>query len=511
MNNETRTVKSLKNISIGFISKFVILILGFVDRKFFIEVLGEGMLSVNGLFTNILLVLSLAELGMTNVMVFSYYKPLAEKNYDKLNALTTFYKKIYNIIAIIVAIIGIILIPGLKYIINLSEPIENLNYIYLMFLANTVISYLFVYKSTILTADQNGYIASKLQIFFDVVRQILQIVILILTQNILCYLAVKVLFAFLYNYCLAKYVEKRYPFIKSSSLGLKKDEKQEILSTIKSGFIYKLAGVLLNGTDNIIISSVVGTIWIGYLTNYDTIFTSITAFVVVLFNSLTASLGNLNITASPQKRLEVFNIMLFSGFWISRILVPCFFFLSGDLVRIWLGERFILDVDILSVKLMMVYFTCTLNPLFAYREATGLYRKSKYVIFLGSMINIFLSILLGKYYGVMGVLLASIIAMLLTYVWYEPVILYKDYFFASSKDYFLKHIKNIILLLFSMAIVAPIMRMIIVESWSMLFVKAGICFLLVNVISLVLLNNNQEYQFFKNKGKSLVSELIKKG
>lgn len=511
MNDESRTLKSLKNISVGFISKFVILILGFVDRKVFIQILGEGMLSVNGLFSNILLVLSLAELGMTNVMVFSYYKPLADKNYKKLNALTEFYKKIYNTVAITVTILGIILIPFLKYIINLSEPIENLVFIYLMFLANTVISYLFVYKSTIITADQNGYVASKLQIYFDVARQITQIIVLYLTHNILCYLAVKVIFSFLYNFCLVKYVEKKYSYMGAEIEPLEKEEKKEIVSIIKSGFVYKLAGVLLNGTDNIIISIVVGTIWIGRIANYDTIFASLTAFVVILYNSVTASLGNLNITANPQKRRDVFDVMLFSGFWISRILVPCFFFLSGDLVSVWLGEEFVLPIDILAVKVAMVYYTCTLNPIFSYREAVGLYRKSKYMIFAGSIINIALSFILGNYMGVFGVLLASIISMTITYVWYEPVLLYHEYFDASPIQYFYKHFKNIILLLGTMVLTYFVMNQIVVSSWFMLFVKSAICFIIVNVISMICLYRTKEFQYIKVQVFSLVHRVVKRG
>lgn len=484
----------------GFASKLVILIIGFVDRKFFIDILGEGMLGINGLFSNILLVLSLAELGMTNVMVFSYYKPLAEKNYKKVSSLTYFYKKIYNSIAIIVALIGIILIPFLKFIINLEEPIENMTWIYLMFLANTVISYLFIYKSTVLTADQNGYIVSKYQMIFDVARQISQVVVLIIFRNILVYLAVKVLFAFANNLFLVKYVEKRYPFLKDKDITpLDKEEKKSIADTIKSGFIYKLAGVLLNGTDNIIISAIVGTIWIGYLANYETIFTSITAFVVVFFGSITASLGNLNITSDSNKRLEIFNILLFSGFWISRILVPCFFFLSDDLISLWIGEKFVIADSILIIKLVLVYFTCTLNPIFSYREATGLYRKSKYMIFLGSIINIALSFILGKYLGLFGVFAASAIAMLCTYIWYEPVILYREYFDSSAIDYFVRHLKNLLLLLITIAITGIISSFINADTWLMLFVKTGVCFVTVNVISFVFLWRSKEFNYLRNQ------------
>lgn len=512
MEAKTRSEKIVRNVSMGLLSKLVVLVIGFVDRKFFISILGEELLGVNGLFSNILLMLSLAEMGLTNVMVLSYYEPLAKNDYEKLNSLTAFYKRIYNTIAVVVALIGISLIPALKYIVKVETPVENMVLIYLVFLANTVMSYMFVYKSTILTADQNGYVVTQTQIKFDIGRQITQIIVLILFRDIILYLLVKVVFLLLNNLYLMRCVDKKYTFLDlKHAKPLEKEEKRKIASTIKSGFIYKVAGVLLNGTDNILISALVGTVWVGMITNYDTVITALTGFVVIIFTSLTASVGNLNITAEPKKKLEIFNVVLFVGFWIGLIVIPCCYNMIGDLVTVWLGKKYVLDNSILCVKLGMMYLSCTLNPIFSFREATGLFRKSKYMIFAGSIVNIFLSVILGLKFGAFGIILASIIAMVSTYVWYEPVILYREVFEASPLQYFSRHLINLVKLVFITFVSSKIVSYIVVDNWFMLFVKALICFCIVFVMSFLLMFRKEEFQYVMSWIKNLLGRFVKKG
>lgn len=507
MSSSSRVEKSVKNIYMGFLSKIVIILMSFIDKSLFITYLGAELLGVNGLFTNILLILSLADLGMASVMSYSYYEPLANNDTKKLVALTSFFKKIYNTLAVVITVLGICIIPFLQYIIKLDEPIDNLPLIYILFLGNTVISYLYVYKSTVLIADQNAYVASKMQIRFDIFRNITQFAVLIVFKNILLYLFVRMVFTFLYNYSLCKCTEKLYPFVNEKG-ELDKEEKKNILTTIKSGFIYKLSAVLLNGTDNILISGLVGTIWVGYISTYDTVITSIMAFVYIIFSSVTASVGNLGVKEEPKKKLEVFNILLFLGFWISRVVVPCFLFLMSDLLIIWIGEEFILPTSVFIAKLIVVYMSCCMNPIFTYRDAIGLYKKTKYSIFAGSLLNVGLSVILGLKFGVFGILIASSISMLFTYVWYEPVILYKSFFNESSKVYFIKQAKNIVFMLFTIFVCSLIVPKINADNFLMLVVKAVVCFGLTNLIGLVFTYKTEEFKFFKDKFVKVANKIL---
>ncbi|MBQ2986133.1 MAG: hypothetical protein IJE23_01480 [Tyzzerella sp.] len=513
METKSRSEKAVKNVTMGLLSKAVVLVLGFIDRKFFITILGEELLGINGLFSNILLMLSLAEMGLTNVMVLSYYEPLEKHDYEKLSSLTAFYKKIYNTIAVVIALIGVILIPFLKYIVKLENPIENMVLIYLIFLANTVFSYLFIYKSTILTADQNGHIVTKTQMKFDLLRQVVQIIVLLVFNNIISYLVVKIMFVLFNNLYLMRCVDKTYPFLDlKHAEKLSKSERKNIASTIKSGFIYKISSVLLNGTDNIIISALIGTVWVGMIANYDTVITSITAFIVIIFTSLTSSLGNLNVSAEPKKKMEIFDVVLFAGFWIALIVVPCCCIMMDDLVALWLGEKYVLDDGILYAKLGMMYLSCTLNPIFSFREATGLFRKTKYMIFAGAIVNIILSLVLGKIMGVSGVLFASIMAMLVTYIWYEPVVLYREHFDSSPFIYFGKHLVNLIKLVSVVIIATILVDWLQANNWIMLFVKASFCFITVFALSFILMFKSREFVYIKRWGmRVLVKKNGKRG
>lgn len=513
MEEKSRSEKAVKNVTMGLLSKAVVLVLGFVDRKFFITILGEELLGINGLFSNILLMLSLAEMGLTNVMVLSYYEPLEKHDHERLSSLTAFYKKIYNIIAIAIAIIGVILIPFLKFIVKLENPIENMVLIYLIFLANTVFSYLFIYKSTILTADQNGHVVTKTQMKFDLLRQVVQIVVLLVFNNIIPYLLMKIIFVLMNNLYLMRCVDQTYPYLDLKHAGeLPNSERKKIASTIKSGFVYKISSILLNGTDNIIISALIGTVWVGMLANYDTVITSITAFIAIIFTSLTSSLGNLNVSAEPKKKMEIFDVVLFSGFWIALIVVPCCCIMMDDLVVLWLGEKYVLGEGILYAKLGMMYLSCTLNPIFSFREATGLFRKTKYMIFAGAIANIILSLVLGRIMGVSGVLFASIIAMLVTYIWYEPVVLYRQHFDSNPLLYLKKHLFNFLKLLIIIISATILVDWIKVDSWLMLFVKASVCFVIVFILSLVFMFKNKEFIYIKEWGmRVLVKKSAKEG
>lgn len=180
--NKSRTKNTARNIIFGLTNQILTLLFNFINRTIFIKVLGTEYLGINGLFSDILMMLSMADLGFGTAMVYSFYKPLAENNRCKIAALITFYKKVYNFIALGVAIIGVALVPFLGYIVNLSKPVPYIRIYYLFFLANTVISYLFVYKASIINADQKNYIISKYQLVINFCSMLFQSVFLIITN-----------------------------------------------------------------------------------------------------------------------------------------------------------------------------------------------------------------------------------------------------------------------------------------------------------------------------------------
>ena len=241
--------------------------------------------------------------------------------------------------------------------------------------------------------------------------------------------------------------------------------------------MYKVSSVLLNATDNIIISALIGTAMVGYYSNYLLLQTKITTIISIIFTSMTASIGNLIVTEGKKKRYEIFRCEQSLSFIICGIVVPCYVLLANDFIDVWLGELYQLDICVVYAIGINMYLSCVLQPLWSYREATGLYRKTKWVMMICAIINIVLSICLGRLFGVFGVIIASAISRIITYVWYEPHLLFKEYFGTSEFKYYYQIILNVILITILILIgnqIGSLFNVISLKTWFTKAVTIGI-------------------------------------
>lgn len=499
----SRSKNSIRNIIFGIGNQFINLILNFISRFIFIKVLGVDFLGLNGLFTDVLAILSLADLGLSTAISYSYYKPLAENDITLLSLLTKFYKKIYIIIAILISFIGILMYPFLGRIINSDIDIVSIRIYYLLFLSNTSISYLFIYRSAIINADQKAYVTSTISSIVNVVKIILQVIVIIIFKNYIAYLLIMILATLLNNLIVAYKSQKMYPFINNTNGELSTYKKKEIYYSIKSVFIYKLSGILLNATDNILISSIVNTNMVGFYSNYNMIIQTLKNFIGTFFSGFTASIGNLINSDQKDRSYEIFKILQVISFWLSGYLVISLFFLIDDFIVIWLGSDFLITPSLLNAIILNFYLSIVLQPLWSYREATGLFMKIQYMMFICASFNIILSVFLGINFGTTGIIFASAIARLSTYFWYEPILLYKNHFKLSSKKYFLSHFYNFLTIIISLLIINLIFRKISAISVWIWILKAIIIFIVVNCIYLIRYYKTSEFKyitsFFKEK------------
>lgn len=494
-----RTHKAIKNISYNIFNQLITLVLSFVSRTVFIWGFGVEYLGINGLFGDILSLLSMADLGFNTAMTFSYYKPLANKDYNKISELTCFYKKVYNIIALAITIIGLSIIPFLPKLINLETPIENLNLYYLFSLSNVVVSYLCVYRTTVLTADQKGYIVTKVNIVTNTLKTILQIVSIIVWKNYIIYLAIGTFVAIGNNFYASYVATKYYPYIKNKGEGISFEEKKNIFQNLGSVFLYKVSSVLLNATDNIIISAVVGTAMVGFYSNYLLLQTKITSIISIVFTSMTAGIGNLIVTEGKKKRYQIFQSQQSLSYIICGIIVPCYVLLVNDFIAIWLGSSYQLDICVVLAIGLNMYLACVLQPLWSYREATGLYKKTKWIMVICAILNIVLSVSLGNIFGVFGIIAASAISRILTYVWYEPYLLFKEYFGVSSKVYYREIIFNCFLILIIIFIGIQIDNLFVINNFINWFIKAIIIGLFSMFVVTSVYFKSEGFKYLKSK------------
>ena len=356
MNKNSRTTNVVRNIIGGVGGQVFTSILMFVCRTYFIRLLGEHYLGVNGLFSNILNMLSLAELGIGPAIVFSMYKPIAENDELHIAKLMNFYKDAYRIVAAAVAVMGLLLVPFLDFLIKGSAGVEHLRFIFVLILSNTVVSYLYAYKGSMLNADQKAYVGVIIRNLFAVVQNVAQIIVLIATGNFILYLVTQIITTFLANFIQAKYVDKKYSFlVKYKKEHITKEERREIMKRVRGMMMHKFGGFVLNGTDNMILSKFVGIVAVGIYSNYLMIINLVKSYLTQVLSAISASVGNLIASEFKEKSYEVFQVNLFVHFWIYCICFVSFFTIFQSFIKLWLGNEYLLDSVTLIFVLLVFY------------------------------------------------------------------------------------------------------------------------------------------------------------
>ena len=507
-NNSSRTVNSVKNIATGFLGQFIQTFLGFISRTVFIKCLAAEYLGVSGLFTNILSVLSLAELGVGSAIIYALYKPLSEKDEEKISALMNFYAKTYKIIGLVIIFVGLILTPFLNYLIkdvpNISESIYVIFFFYLF---NTAITYFFSYKNSIITADQKNYIALMINYVIAIVQTLLQIGVLIITKNFIAYLLVQSICSLMYNIIISRTADKLYPFLKKNKKKeLDKKYRKELVINIKALMIVKLSGVLVNNTDNIIITYFSGLSAVGLCSNYTMLIGIISTILNQIFNGITASVGNLNAKESKEKQKYFFDIINFANFWLYAFAAIGIIIMSNDIIKVWIGEKFILPTYIPIILAVNFYMVGMQNAVWTYKNTLGLFRYGKYILLFTAAINLSLSMVLGKYIGLFGILLATAISRGLTNAWYDPYAVFKYGLNVRVKEYFIKYIKFISILLIALVSTFCITNFIEVTGIITLILKLILCVIVPNGIFIIIFFKTKEFKYFKD----ITTQLVRK-
>ena len=502
----TRTENTVRNLLFSIMAQFVSILLTFISRNIFLNKLGMDILGVNSLFGDILSSLSLADLGIGTAILFSYYEPLAKKDYKKVASLTRYYRKVYYYIAGLVLAAGLIIMLFLDKLVNTTAEVPGLRLYYLLALANTVASYLMVYKSTIVQADQKGYIFTKLQMIADVAKTLGQMAVLLVSNSYVAFLVIALLSTLAKNIMISVKADGLYPYLKTEGdVEVTDEEKKGLFQNFSSVFIYKIASVAFTSTDGTLISIICGTIFVGLYSNYKVISYYLEVVISMIFAACTASIGNLIIEGSHERRYDVFNTLQTLCFMFSIVSISCYFNLVNDFIVCWLGrEDILLDLPTLVTVTFNLYLVIILRPIISFREAAGLYQKLKYFMLAASVINLGLSIVLGIKWGLAGILAATIIARLTTYIWYEPRLLYRTYFSVSEKSYYTGMLVNFIVTSFVTVLLFFVLKYITLTGWIGWILKAAVSVVISSVICLIVYRRTKGFAWLVYKAKSII-------
>lgn len=505
-----KTKNTIRNIIFGVITKIVQLILPFVIRTVFIYTLGIEYLGLNSLFTSILSVLSLSELGIGSAMVFSMYKPLADGDTDTICALMNLYRKCYRIIGLVITSIGILLLPFLQYLIHGKVPVGiNIYIIYLITLFGTSITYfLFAYKNCILQVYQRNDIINKITVCLSLIQYTLQITILIFLKNYYCYLFVVPLISASNNIVIAFIVSRKYR--QYTPIGkVPKSIIDNIKKRVYALLLYKIGGIVLNSVDNIVISACLGLTILAVYNNYYYIITAIFGFLSIISLSMLAGVANSIVTESVEKNYNDFKTFLFMDLWIVGWCAITLFCLYQPFMKLWVGVDYMFS-DITVLLITILFYVWRIGDIVGvYKDGLGMWFEDRFRPFIGAVVNLVVNIILVNIIGINGVILSSIISILTITFPIAALTLFKNYFHISSKEFFFIQIKHFLIVLTGGICTYLLCNLVTINSFVGLFIRMLICIIVPNVIMLLFYHRSQQFGVAKIFVKNIIKRKSK--
>ncbi|MCR5230032.1 MAG: hypothetical protein K6D03_07885 [Solobacterium sp.] len=439
MNLKERSKNTFKNSAIGLVSQILQILSSIVCRVVFVRTLVEAYLGVNGLFANILSILSLGELGIGSAITYELYRALAYDRKENTKSLMAYYKKAYTTIGILIGIAGLILAPFITHFVSMDPSVrESVYLLYFIYLGNTVVSYFYSYKSSIISASQQNYVLSLIHMAVTIAQNIIQCFVLLLTRNFLLYLLIQVSATFLYNLFVSRRADKMFPIITEKDVEpLPEEQKKRMFKNIRDIFLTNVSQKLVNSTDNIIITAYGGLVSTGLNSNYSLLTATLKTLTNKVYEGVLASVGNVNAVESTEKKLALFDEVQFFFFWMFYWCSLTFALLVEDLIGFAFGEKYIMTFAVAVITGLNFYTAEQATVVRIFKNTMGLFRYGKFVSLGTGIINVILSIILGRIYGVEGILFATFISLITTTRWYLPYCVFK-YGFKTNPVHFFK-------------------------------------------------------------------------
>lgn len=506
-----RTKNATRNIFWGIMEKIVTLLLPFVVRTVLIKTLGAEYLGLSGLFTSILSVLNVTELGFGTAIVFSMYKPIAEDDNASLCALLNFYKKIYHIVGMIIFTGGLVVLPFLPHFIKGSYPNDvNIYVLYLVYLFNTAIGYfLFAYKVALFKAHQRNDLISKRGIVLNFLSNVLQIILLLSFKNYYAYVIVLPLITIITNLVNAYIAKKFFPNIICAGT-ISKETKDGIKKRITGLISYKIYGVIFSSVDTIVISSFLGLIPLAKFNSYFYVQSAIIGFITIFTSSITAGIGNKMVTSTRQENYKDFKNLVFINAWISSFCAVSLFCLYQHFIEWWVGKELLFSFD--TMTLMVLYFLLSRISVmtYTYREAAGLWWEDRFRPLIAAVVNLSINLILVQFIGINGVIISTLICTIFINIPWGSAVLFKNYFKRSPAEYFFKLLLYVLVTAGSGAVTFFICNLLHSQGFGFMLLKGVICLIVPNALFCLVYHKAQEFEYVKKLAKNSLKGIKRK-
>ncbi len=497
-----RIVKTIKNLILSWLGYFAVILATFIGRKVFVDMLGSMYLGVQALFTNILSCLNLADLGLSVAITYSLYKPLAENDTEKISAILSLFHKVYLIVGVTVGVIGLGLTPFLHFFIN--EMPKGLAYskiqvYFVLFVLNNSLNYFMYYKAVLINADQKKYIVELNYSINMIAMTVIQILILICFKSFLLYLIIQLIFTGVRNMSISLIANRQYPYLKDkTSYSLSKQDKKELTMGVAGMMFQKLGTVVVNSTDNIIISKFISIIIVGIYSNYYSIISAINMVLNQVFKSALASVGNFNVTAKKEELADVFDKSLFVNFWIHGFCSIALTCLLNPFIHIWLGKDYLLEMKVVIILGFNFYLNGMRQTSLMFNDALGLYWKNRYKPIFEALVNLAMSLILVRFWGIQGVFLGTTCSIIFVCMWAEPYIIFKYVLKRNLAVYFRKYLVYFATSILIGFITYLLCNSIYMDGFLAFICKCSVCVVLPNILFLLIFRKTSEFKYFYN-------------
>lgn len=503
-----RIKKSFFNIQSNLFIYIFRTIVGFILRTYFIKVLGTQILGLDGLFSNIIYILSVAELGVSSAISYSLYEPLSKKDYAKVSAYMSLYRKIYKLIGWAIFGIGLFVMIFLNKIVPNPPQNTNVYLIYFLFIFDTAISYFITYKDTLIFADQNNYKLIKFQFLGYLFMFVLQFISILYFKSYLLYIFSRVIAMILQRIVCNRYVTNEYKNVNFyTKEEITKTEKDKIKVNVKGMFLYKIGNNIINGTDNIIISMLLNLSLVGLYSNYLSLVLMVDTLLSSVYKGITSSFGNLIVEESTDTQENVFNKVNFLGHFLYGLFFVGYFILIDDFIVLWVGKKYVLPSLVVFFICFNFYINGIKNCTDSIKEASGLYDQDKYMSIIQAIINIVASIILVKIMGLVGVVIGTFVSYILVPCWNRPYILYKYLFKKNPLKYYIKYMLNVIFVLSTGFLIKYVVALIGIKNSITGFVlNVGLVTLMYMVTFVIVYCFTDDFRYYKNITKEAISK-----
>lgn len=490
-----RTKNATRNIVVGLMLKVYQMVVPFMMRTVMLYFMGVEYLGLNSLFSSILHILNLAELGVGSAMVFSMYKPIAEDDTPRICALMALYRRYYRMIGLVIGAAGLVILPFVPGIISSGVP-EGLNiyWLYLLNLGTTVLSYwLFAYRNCLLQAHQRLDVASKITMLVTTLQFVLQLLVIVVLKDFYAYTIVVMVSTILNNVFTAVITRRMYPQYRPEGK-LDQQEIRVINGKIRDLFAGKIGSVILQYADTVVISAFLGLVLLAVYQNYFYIVTSVIGIVEILLSSITAGLGNSFITERKEKNFKDMLKFTFLFMWLTGMCSCCFLGMYQPFMQIWVGEELMLGFGMV-VSFTLYFFAYTFNRLInVYKDAAGLWHQDRYRALVTAMVNLTLNLLTVRLLGLYGVLLSTVFSMVVVGIPWQLHNLFTMVFPGEIKNYCRLLGKLAGLAVLSGTVVCLLCGLVTASPWLKLLVCALISVIVPNVLFLLVLHRHEQFR-----------------